>query len=210
VINLNRQIGCRSDGGRYVRRFWVQIFAAIMVACGGTAPVPVGPEAQEAPPTSEVTDDATQSDAQSNAALRSNPVTVVFSPNAGVVPFGEQKTKCHVEGDELVMDVERRGGDYAMCCVRLSERLDLTHIKAAIADVYARKGENKVEVKLEDGSQQIFVFEQAFGAGRRETPARALNSDQRSLAPEKVCFAAIGDGPAPNELRLYGVTLRSK
>ena len=123
--------------------------------------------------------------------------------------FGEWANTCaRDKSGALMMQVEGRNGDYAMCCVDLQRPLDLKQYSTAKADVVVGSAESAIEVKLEDGPAQIRILDAAVQSDTSKSDAWEFRFEERALRPRRICLAATGVGETPNRIQLRSISFR--
>jgi len=131
---------------------------------------------------------------------------ITFSKGA-FQTFGEQKHSCEQDENGASIKIEDRRGDYAMCCVELDQPLVVSTYLSTKPFLEVRSPEPKVEVKLEEGSRQIFLLNGSVEKNTDKLGYRSFRQNERDARPDRVCFAAVGNGPATNVVRLRAISL---
>lgn len=121
-----------------------------------------------------------------------------------VEPFGQFRKSCppSVQGP-MVMRIDQRIGDYAMCCVHLEPPVVALAGDTLSADLSLQQPERQVHVKIETTGaypnfRTVFLHERELPAGGASVTRTLTAADlgtQEALHLARFCVVALGDGP---------------
>jgi hypothetical protein len=124
---------------------------------------------------------------------------------APVEHFGKAQFSCEISGDGLKITIQKRGADFGLCCASLASPRSLGSYTQIQASVETEKPEKKVDVKLEDGGNHVFmVWQQRVDTA--QPVVHILTEQERSWFPKKACIGVLGlNGPVPNALAVRNI-----
>lgn len=125
---------------------------------------------------------------------RSEPFSLL---SGQVESHGTMRKACSLSKDgDLIMAVQSRTGDYAMCCVRQPKPVVVRAGHDISVEIDLERKESELHVKLETDEKQIFLYNHPAEAPRLTLDKLLLDYDdlggRDSAKISKFCIAAVG------------------
>ncbi len=139
-----------------------------------------------------------------------------FSLLSGKVEsHGTMRKTCSLSKDgDLIMSIESRTGDYAMCCVSQPKPVEVRIGQEVSAEINLERNEGELHVKLETDEKQIFLYNHHAEAGRLTLDNFLLDNEslggKKSVEVLRFCIAAVGGGGPLQTIRVSKAAIAEK